>query len=142
MDKIHVLLIDDDIVLGELIVDNLSRLGFEVSWSVRAACTNGTVFLTDLDGKVSSLDCHRYDVALVDGRLKGSPLDGWELTPVLVKMGLPVVALSGLSVFNQDMIAVGASAGIIKDRLWGGQLAIGEPAPSAVLRGASRRRTA
>jgi DNA-binding response OmpR family regulator len=142
MDKIHVLLIEDEMLLGELVVENLSDLGFGVSWFPRAACIDGTVFLTDPDGKVSALDSHLYDVALVDGNLRGSPLNGWDLTPELVKIGLPVVAFSGQKANNLDMIAVGACAGIVKARLCGGRLDVGEPAPSDVLRGAARRVTA
>ena len=141
MDNIQILLIDDDIVLGELIADRLWRLGFAVDWFVRAARTNRTVVLTDPDGKLVTLSCQPYDVALVDGRLKGSPLDGWELTPVLVKMGLPVVALSGLEVFNREMIAAGASGGIVKDQLWCSTAKDG-PSPRDILLAAARSKTA
>ena len=139
MNKTRVLLIEDEMLLGMVVVENLSDLDFEASWFPRVTCAGGNILLTDPDGKVSTLDCNLYDVALVDGNLKGSSLNGWDLTPVLVKIGLPVVAFSGQSANNRDMIAAGASAGIVKDRLCGGRLDVGEPTPSDVLRGAARR---
>lgn len=129
----HLLLIEDDLTLGELLVTVLKRAGHEVTWFVRArwavapavglsraSVENPGVklVLMDADGKESvCVPPLKYELALVDYRLKGSPIDGPDVTPYLVACGLPVVGISGLPTLNDDMIRAGARGGIAKDQL-------------------------
>lgn len=112
-----ILVVEDDLTLGEILAEGFERCGYSASWFVRARIADGKVILMNPDGKESTLDAASYDVAFVDYRLKGSPLDGTDLTPYLVAAGLPVVAMSGLDTFNQQMIGLGARASFVKEDL-------------------------
>lgn len=114
----RVLVVEDDLFMGETIVEGFGRLGHSASWFVRARLGgDGAIILMDADGKESTLDAASYDVAFIDYRLKGSPIDGTDLTPHVVAAGLPVVAMSGLDTYNQQMIQLGARASCVKDEL-------------------------
>lgn len=115
-----ILLIEDDLTLGELLVSILSETGHGVTWFVRARFSgepdNGLI-LMDADGAESRLDCSRFELALIDWRLKGSPINGPEVIPAVVRSGLPVVGISGLSWLNEELTAAGARTALVKDEL-------------------------
>lgn len=124
----HVLLVEDDLLLGELLVSVFTRHGTAtVSWFVRAkpkADSSGFV-LIDPDGCESIFDPliglnqnQPVDIAFVDYRLKMSPLTGLEVTRKLTAYGVKVIACSGLPWFNDEMIAAGAQGGLTKDTLF------------------------
>jgi hypothetical protein len=116
-------LIEDDLTLGELFVTALGKSGHGVCWFVRARIsedvTEGLV-VTDPDGNETGVDPARFELALVDWRLKGSPIDGDAVTAFLTARGLPAVGISGLSQLNQQMVEAGARGGISKDELFSG----------------------
>ena len=119
MDHPRLLLIDDDLVLGDLLVEVLRKRGHAVAWFVRAELIGDVdVRLMHADGKTSLLNARDHDLALVDGRLRGSSIDGWDLTPRLVAAGLPVIGLSGAEYFNDLMVKAGARKGMSKDKLF------------------------
>ena len=143
-----VLLIEDDLILGEFLHDGLVRAGYVTSWFVRARLDSKQdgstcVLLSDLDGSQQALDASAFDLALVDKRLKGSPVDGPEVVRCIAP-SVPVVAISGLEVLNQEMIDAGASFGIAKDelfsRLLNGARFRFDAAGSPVLEGGEKRR--
>jgi len=72
----------------------------------------------DSNGVETYFEPGPYEIALVDYRLKGSPIDGPEVTSYLVSQGLPVVGISGLQTLNQILIKRGARGGIAKDDLF------------------------
>ena len=108
MQAIRVLLIEDCLELGDLLQEVLQAEVSSVSWYVRARTTSEGVLLMNANGKESLLDCSLYDLALVDGRLKMSSMDGWDLVPHLVAGKLPVIAMSGDPWFNKQMVELGA----------------------------------
>lgn len=113
-----ILFIDDDLTWGELIQYALTeRCGIAIDWFVRARQDGDKIIVMNADGKESELDTSKYACAMIDGRLRGSSLDGWQLTPLLVARGLAVIATSGASTLNDQMIKCGASAGIAKDQI-------------------------
>ena len=119
MAKKRLLFIDDDLFWGEMIVELLTKRDFQVDWFVRAELQGeGAVVLMTPDGTKVPLRPTEYEVALIDGRLKGSLVDGWQLTPIVVALGLPVIALSGLTAFNEQMLAAGAHKAIVKGELF------------------------
>ncbi len=139
MNSLRVLLIEDELFLGEIMSEVLTDRGFAVRWFVRARCTNGVVVLMDADGIEVVLDGDSYDVALVDGQLKNSALNGWDLTPWLVKMKLPVIATSGDPDVNKSMIKAGASATIRKDYICASSPP-DVPVPEETVRDVARRK--
>ncbi len=114
MQAIRVLLIEDCLELGDLLQEVLQAEVSSVSWFVRARTSEKGVLLMDADGKENLLDCSLYDLALVDGRLKGSSMDGWDLIPHLIAGKLPVVATSGDPWINRRMIELGAQRSLEK----------------------------
>ncbi|MBZ0187590.1 MAG: hypothetical protein K8F91_15185 [Candidatus Obscuribacterales bacterium] len=117
-----ILLIEDDLTLGELLVSLLEQTGHGVTWFVRARIaqdefTEDGIVLMDADGKECKPDFKKFELALIDWRLKGSPINGPELIPQVVRAGLPVIGISGLSWLNEELIAVGARAAMVKDEL-------------------------
>lgn len=114
MQAIKVLLIEDCLELGDLLQEVLQAEFESVSWFVRARTTQEGVMLMNADGKETLLDCSLYDLALVDGRLKGSSMDGWDLIPHLVAGKLPAIAMSGDPWFNKQMIELGAAKSLDK----------------------------
>lgn len=103
-----ILLVEDDLVWGELLHSSLQRAGYHASWFVRARFSDASVILMYADGRECVLNAGDFEIAIVDGRLKGSPIDGWDLTPTLVAAGLPVIAASGDPWINERMIEAGA----------------------------------
>ena len=87
----HILLVEDDLTLGELFMTVLERTGHGVTWFVLARTSEEGLVLMDADGIESLLKPVSYELALVDYRLKGSAIDGPEVTSHLVAVGLPVV---------------------------------------------------
>jgi DNA-binding response OmpR family regulator len=114
MQAIRVLLIEDCLELGDLLQEVLQAECESVSWFVRARTTTEGVLLMNAEGKEILLDCSRYDLALVDGRLKGSSMDGWDLIPYLVAGKLPAIAMSGDPWFNKRMVELGAAKSLDK----------------------------
>lgn len=114
MDKLKILLVEDDIDLGDLLVEIITNAGHEVTWYARARLTPEGPILMQPRGKEELVDGSGFNIAFVDYRLKGSPINGPELTAELVKSQLPVIATSGLPYFNDEMIACGAKAGLMK----------------------------
>jgi hypothetical protein len=76
------------------------------------------VILMAPDGKETALDPSCFDFALVDGRIKGGNMNGWDLAPHLVRLGLPFVAISGADSLNEQMVKAGAASAVRKDLLW------------------------
>ncbi len=114
----RLLLVEDDLSLGELLTSVFDKTGHGVTWFCRARIQNATLILMDADGNESVFKSESYELAFVDFRLKGSPLDGPEVTSFLVQAGLPVVATSGLPSLNDVLIQAGARGGISKDQLF------------------------
>lgn len=119
MSRTKIFLLEDYLDIGELLKDVLVHAGFEVSWFVRARSINSDnihegIMVMDADGRESRLDPFLYDVAFIDGRLKGSSLDGWDVVPFLAAAGLYVVACSGDPWINREMIDQGASSSMEK----------------------------
>lgn len=111
------LLVEDDLTLGELLMSVFDKTGHGVTWFVRARLQNEVLLLMDADGVESILTRQSYELALVDYRLKGSSLDGPDVTSHLVRAGIPVVGISGLAQLNAFLIDAGARGGISKDNL-------------------------
>lgn len=115
---IKVLLIEDDIFLGELISEALTRQSVEVAWFVRARKdTDARLIFMDADGRERKLEVYDFDSALVDYRLKGSVLTGPEVVQELSRLGVYIIAASGDPSLNKQMQACGAHAAIEKHDL-------------------------
>ncbi|MBU6451111.1 MAG: hypothetical protein KGS72_04980 [Cyanobacteria bacterium REEB67] len=127
MTKRKILLVEDDITLGDLLVYALDKRDYEVTWFCRARLDSASklIFINDR-GIETCFDAEANDIcyALVDSRLKGSVMQGVDVTRALVARGLKVIATSGLSSLNKELIAAGALGGIEKfdivSRLSGG----------------------
>lgn len=122
------LFIEDDLVLGDLLMEMFCRTRHGVSWFVRARVSPDGLVLMDANGVERLLVPEDYELALVDYRLKGSELDGPEVTSYLVARKIPVVGISGLPQLNSLLINAGARGGVAKDDLFSrilrGQLVI------------------
>ncbi len=121
-----VLLIEDDLSLGELLVVCLTRnSNVAVSWFVRArlSAESQDLVLMDADGKEVVFNAQSlvsdFDLAFVDYRLKMSTLSGIQVTRKLASAKLKVIASSGLFSLNDELIAAGASCAIDKDKIIG-----------------------
>jgi DNA-binding response OmpR family regulator len=83
---IRVLLVEDDVFLGELISEALVRQSVEVTWFVRArkdTDDSRLIFMDRRRGVSASLKPTTFDSALVDYRLKCSVLTGPEVVQEL-----------------------------------------------------------
>ena len=121
-----VLLIEDDLSLGELLVICLTRnSNVAVSWFVRArlSAESQDLVLMDADGKEVVFNAQSlvsdFDLAFVDYRLKMSTMTGIEVTRKVAATKLKVIASSGLFTLNEELIAAGASRAIDKDKIIG-----------------------
>jgi DNA-binding response OmpR family regulator len=119
MANTRVLLVEDDLWWGELLAESMQKRGYDVTYYCRAKLVgdNGVEF-TDADGKIFPLRAEDFDLVLMDGRLKGSDINGWDVTPRLVAAGLPVIGISGADSFNKLMIEAGARSGYAKSDLF------------------------
>ncbi len=121
----RVLLIEDDISLGELLVICLTRdSDVTVSWFVRARLSaDQDLVLMEADGRevvfTAKALASDFDIAFVDYRLKMSAMTGIEVTRKVAASKLKVIASSGLFTLNDELIAAGASAAIDKDKIIG-----------------------
>lgn len=113
-----VLLLDDEFYFGEILQILIDRLGGELVHFVRVRVEGDKVILMNPAGTESTLTKGEYDLALLDGRIKGGNMNGWDITPYLVRLGLPVVAISGADSLNEQMLKAGATAAVRKDLLW------------------------
>lgn len=113
---LKILLVEDDLDLGELVCLALSRHGIEADWFVRARqdSADQALVLMNADGVECKPVAYNWDSAVVDGRLKGSALSGLEVVKILKKKGLFVVAASGDPWLNKEMVAGGADIGMEK----------------------------
>ena len=62
-----------------------------------------------------------YIYFLVSKRIRQLPINymnGWDITPYMVRLGLPVVAMSGADSLNEQMLQAGATTAVRKDLLW------------------------
>jgi CheY-like chemotaxis protein len=121
-----VLLIEDDLSLGELLVICLTRnSNVAVSWFVRArlSAESQDLVLMEADGRevvfTDEAIVSGFDLAFVDYRLKMSTMTGIEVTRKVAATKLKVIASSGLFTLNEELIAAGASAAIDKDKIIG-----------------------
>lgn len=122
----RILLIEDDLFLGELLVESMQRhRNVTVSWFVRARYSAdknraAAIEFIDVNGAVFSFaePARSFDLAFCDWRLKMSPLSGVEVTRALAPSGLKIIASSGLASLNDDLVAAGAHSGIDKDKLF------------------------
>ncbi|MBS1991780.1 MAG: hypothetical protein JSS83_14765 [Cyanobacteria bacterium SZAS LIN-3] len=124
-----ILLVEDDITLGDLIVETLERRGYAVTWYVRArmdksSTTPALVFMNDR-GVETNFDAAElqdvvkgYEFALVDYRLKASAMEGTEVTRELTRRGVTVIGCSGIPYLNKELIEAGAVAGIEKHEIF------------------------
>ncbi len=113
-----VLLLDDEFYFGEILQIHFERLGAELVHFVRVRVEGDNVILMNPTGTESTLSAGTFDFALLDGRIKGGNMNGWDITPYLVRLGLPVVAMSGADSLNEQMLKAGARAAVRKDLLW------------------------
>ena len=121
-----VLLIEDDLSLGELLVICLTRnSNVAVSGFVRArlSAESQDLVLMEADGRevvfTDEAIVSGFDLAFVDYRLKMSTMTGIEVTRKVAATKLKVIASSGLFTLNEELIAAGASAAIDKDKIIG-----------------------
>ncbi len=121
-----VLLIEDDLSLGELLVICLTRnSNVAVSWFVRArlSAESQDLLLMEADGRevvfTDEAIVSGFDLAFVDYRLKMSTMTGIEVTRKVAATKLKVIASSGLFTLNEELIAAGASRAIDKDKIIG-----------------------
>ncbi len=115
-----ILFVEDDLVLGELFMTVFEKTNHGVSWFVRARLSpdgSGLTLMSE-DGAETVLRDGDYELALVDFRLKGSPIDGPEVTSYLVAAGIPVIGISGLPSLNKLMVEAGARGAVAKDELF------------------------
>ncbi|MBP9091836.1 response regulator transcription factor [bacterium] len=122
----RVLLIEDDLSLGELLVICLTKnSNVAVSWFVRArlSANSQDLILMEADGRevvfTMKALASDFDLAFVDYRLKMSIMSGIEVTRKLASAKLKVIASSGLFTLNEELIAAGATAAIDKDKIIG-----------------------
>ena len=122
----RVLLVEDDVSLGELLVLCLTRHSdVAVSWYVRArlSADSQDLILMEADGQevvfTMKALASDFDLAFVDYRLKMSTMTGIEVTRKLAAAKLKVIASSGLFTLNEELIEAGASAAIDKDKIMG-----------------------
>lgn len=113
-----ILFLDDELSMGEIMQLTAERHGAELTHFARARIHDDKLVLMSPEGKETVLATGDFDFALVDGRIKGGSVHGWDVTPYMVKLGLPVVAVSGADSINEQMIAVGATKAVRKDKLW------------------------
>ena len=114
-----ILLIEDDPEWGDLICHSLRQRGFRVDWFVRAHIARRRIQLTDAEGRLlNHLYPETYSIALINGRLRGSMVKGWELVPILRDCRLKVIATSGHDRDNELMMQAGASEVIPFFELW------------------------
>jgi hypothetical protein len=126
MSNKKVLLVEDDITLGDLIVLAMTRRDYQVTWYCRAhrdqsgqlIFTNDRGVETNFDGADHKEDSKSYDFALVDSRLKGSVMQGFEVTQELTRRGVTVIGSSGLPYLNQELVKAGAVGGIEKHEIF------------------------
>ena len=116
---IRVLLVEDDVFLGELISEALVRQSVEVTWFVRARkdTDDSRLIFMDVDGRERKLEAYDFDSALVDYRLKCSVLTGPEVVQELSRLGVYIIAASGDASSNKQLKACGAHAAIEKHDL-------------------------
>jgi DNA-binding response OmpR family regulator len=125
MSNKNVLLVEDDITLGDLIVLTMTKRDYQVTWYVRARLDQSgqLIFMNDR-GVESNFDSankensQSYYFALVDSRLKGSVMQGLELTQELTKRGVTVIGSSGLPYLNQELVKAGAAGSIEKHEIF------------------------
>ncbi len=113
-----ILLLDDELSFGEIFQILLESSDNELTHFVRVRVKGDDVILMAPDGTETTLDPACFDFALVDGRIKGGNMNGWDLAPHLVRLGLPFVAISGADSLNEQMLKAGASQAVRKDLLW------------------------
>lgn len=113
-----ILFVEDDITMGELFMTVFRRTNHGVSWFVRARWSPNGLVLMSADNTEMTLSDGDFELALVDFRLKGSKLDGPEVTSHLVAAGIPVVGISGLFTLNDLLINAGARGAVAKDELF------------------------
>jgi hypothetical protein len=113
-----ILFVEDDLTLGELFMTVFQKTSHGVSWFVRARPSPGGLLLMSEDGTEMPLSAGTFEIALVDFRLKGSPINGPDVTSFLVAAGIPVVGISGLPSLNELMINAGARGAVAKDELF------------------------
>ena len=126
MSNKKVLLVEDDITLGDLIVMAMTKRDYQVTWYCRARLNQSSelIFMNDrgvesnFDGEDNKENSKSYDFALVDSRLKGSVMQGFELTQELTKRGVTVIGSSGLPYLNQQLVKAGAVGGIEKHEIF------------------------
>ena len=109
-----ILLIEDDLDWGELLQRTLQQRGFEVDLFVRARIARRRIYAMNLRGGEFVLWPEQYSVALVEGRLRNSRRDGWELVPILAGNKLKVIAMSGCAYFNKLLVDAGAKEESLK----------------------------
>lgn len=113
-----VLLLDDEFYFGEILQMAFERLGAELVHFVRVRVEGDNVILMNPTGQETRLAQGDFDFALLDGRIKGGNMNGWDITPYMVRLGLPVVAMSGADSLNDQMLQAGATSAVRKDLLW------------------------
>jgi DNA-binding response OmpR family regulator len=124
MSNKKVLLVEDDITLGDLIVHVMTKHQYEVTWYCRARLEQSALIFMNDRGVESNFDTvnqqnsRSYDFALVDSRLKGSVMQGLEVTRELCQRGITVIGCSGLPYLNQELVKAGAVGGIEKHEIF------------------------
>ena len=113
-----ILYVEDDVTLGDLFMSVFKKTSHGATWFVRARSTKGGLVFMDSRGVETRLADGDFEIALVDFRLKGSALDGPEVTSHLVAAGIPVVGISGLFSLNDLLVKAGARGAVVKDDLF------------------------
>lgn len=116
----NVLLVEDDLTKGAAIKAALEARGHQVTWILGIVKGAGGSFETHTpeggNGEVSLAD---FQVALVDGVLKGFHSDGSKLIRPLLRQGIVCVGISGEAQFNGKLVQAGVRRALLKDQVIG-----------------------
>lgn len=114
----NVLLVEDDLTKGAAIKTALEAKGHQVTWILGIVKGSGGSFETHTpdggNGKVSLAD---FQVALVDGVLKGFHSDGSKLIRPLLRQRIVCVGISGEGKFNSKLLEAGAHHALPKEQV-------------------------
>jgi len=102
-----VLLVEDTPFMGKAMKSALEQNGERVTWVTGFKSAN-PLTATTLNGDDLVLNPRNFKVALVDGELKGSYLQGEHVVNALHKAGVTSIGTSTVSTINEAMLANGA----------------------------------
>lgn len=115
-----VLLVEDDLTKGANIKAALEAKGHEVVWILGIVRGSRQSFETHTpEGGTGVIQLADFQIALVDGILKGHHSDGKKLIRPLLQNNIVCIGISGEGEHNPGLIAAGAASGIPKEDVVG-----------------------